>query len=528
MMDMKNKLPFLHTQILELAYNELRNNNIDLDFSKITKETGYPSDSKTLSNAIQSLNEKGLIQTQQIQNNGSKFLKLKLPTKRPELFDIISNKNAEDFNFTPTINFNKYFEEYQSKKIYQYQLNGSRLQSLNNFGIVHNWYDYLEDFPFQFTWDMINKHCKNNDDIVLDPFSGSGTTLVTAKLTGHNSYGVDISPLMKFISEVKTTWNIDFELFKNNMTEINKELLSGFKTIDKVKIKNEFLQNMPKKEINQWLSPILQKQIAFTKDKINEVSEEKIKKIFLFAMAKSAFDGSYVALCPGTTFYPYRKKIPFYELFIKKLNQIYYDLNILSKMNHYGQVNVINGDSRNISKLIAKKVKLSLTSPPYPNDLEYTRQTRLELYLLDFVKNMDGVRDLKKNMIKGSTKLIFKESDSAKFVENNVLVNDVSNKIAEALKHKNWGFDYPRMIKEYFGDMYLNLKSHLEILDEDGVYILVVGDQTYKNIVIPVGKILAKMAVELGYGKVEVEHHRMRRSTTHNIPLPEENVILYK
>ena len=89
---------------------------------------------------------------------------------------------------------------------------------------------------------------------------------------------------------------------------------------------------MPTREINQWLSPILQKQVALTKDKINEIEDQKIRKIFLFAMAKSAFDGSYVALCPGTTFYPYRKKIAFYELFIKKLNQIYYDINVLSKM----------------------------------------------------------------------------------------------------------------------------------------------------------------------------------------------------
>ncbi|MFA5771705.1 MAG: DNA methyltransferase [Thermoplasmata archaeon] len=526
---MSNKLPFLHTQILELAYNELMNNSTSLDFIKITEETGYPLNSKILSNAIQKLNEKGFIQTQEIQNNGTKLLKLKLPSKKPDIFNILSCKDtSKKTGFIPTINFEEYFKEYQSRRNYQYQIDKTKMESLNNYGIVHKWYDYLEDFPFQFTWDEIKKHCKTRDDIVLDPFSGSGTTLVTAKLTGHNAYGVDVSPLMKFISEVKTTWGVDLELFKNNMSIINKKLLSGFKDIDEVKIKNDFLQNMPKKEINQWLSPILQKQIAFTKDKINEIESEKIRKIFLFAMAKSAFDGSYVALCPGTTFYPYRKKIPFYELFIKKLNQIYYDLNILSKMDHYGQVKVINGDSRKVSKLISKKVKLSLTSPPYPNDLEYTRQTRLELYLLDFVKNMDEVRTLKKSMVKGSTKLIFKESDSAKFVENNSSVNKVANKIAVALKDKNWGFDYPRMIREYFGDMFLNLKSHLEILDEGGVYILVVGDQTYKNIVIPVGKILAEMGKEMGYSKAEIEHHRMRRSTTHNIPLPEENVILYR
>ena len=150
------------------------------------------------------------------------------------------------------------------------------------------------------------------------------------------------------------------------------------------------------------------------------------------------------------------------------------------------------------------------------------------LYLLDFVKNMDDVRALKKNMVKGSTKLIFKESNSAKYIKNNEKVNEVADKIAFALKDKNWGFDYPRMIREYFGDMYQNLKSVYSILENDGTAIYVVGDQTYKKIVIPVGKILREMGKELGYTESNIELHRMRRSTTHNIPLPEENVILTK
>ncbi|OIO61771.1 hypothetical protein AUJ69_04165, partial [Candidatus Woesearchaeota archaeon CG1_02_47_18] len=460
--------------------------------------------------------------------NGLKSIKINIPLDKKEFVKKIIQDRKVDSNFIPSINFEDYFDKFQKSPIYDCNINKTKLESLNGSGIVHKWYDYLEDFPFDFTWQKIKEHCTKKTDIVIDPFAGSGTTLITAKLTGHDAYGIDANPLMKFISETKTDWDIDLKAFKKNMFLVNKKMLDGFNKLDSIKLKTQFIELMPKKELNQWLSPNMQKQVAFTKEIIEEIEDIKIRNLFLFAMSKSAFNGSYVALCPGTTFYPYRNKTPFYELFVKKLNQIYYDLNVLSKMNHYGRVRVINGDSRNIDKLIPKKVKLSLTSPPYPNDLEYTRQTRLELYLLDFVRNMDDVRNLKKTMVKGSTKLIFKESDSAKYVENNKLVNEVANKIAIALKDKNWGFDYPRMIREYFGDMYLNLKAHLNILDDDGVYILVVGDQTYKNIVIPVGKILAEMGTELGYRKVVIEHHRMRRSTTHNIPLPEENVVLYK
>ena len=71
--------------------------------------------------------------------------------------------------------------------------------------------------------------------------------------------------------------------------------------------------------------------------------------------------------------------------------------------------------------------------------MEYTRQTRLEMYLLDFVKNMDDVQQIKKKMVKGSTKLIFKESKSEVFALKFNDVKIISDKIYEQTKDKNWG-----------------------------------------------------------------------------------------
>jgi len=82
------------------------------------------------------------------------------------------------------------------------------------------------------------------------------------------------------------------------------------------------------------------------------------------------------------------------------------------------------------------------------------------------------------------------------------------------------------MIKEYFGDMYLAMKEFRTILKPNAYALLVVGDQTYKNILIPVGKILMEIAKDLGYSSAGIELFRVRRSTVHNLPLNEEIVIL--
>ena len=158
--------------------------------------------------------------------------------------------------------------------------------------------------------------------------------------------------------------------------------------------------------------------------------------------------------------------------------------------------------------------------------MEYTRQTRLSLFLLDYVKSIYDVKKIKKNMVKGSTKLIFTESNSSQYVEHNNQVQTVAKQIEKKLDGKNWGWDYPRMVKEYFGDMHLCLREFEKILKSDGTAVLVVGNQTSKNVFIPVVDILKDIAKDVGFRKVTNELFRVRTSTLHKQPLNEELLIL--
>ncbi|MDI6734742.1 MAG: DNA methyltransferase [bacterium] len=513
------KLPFLQSQILEHLYLKIFDNAVPT-IEELSELTGYPKDSKILLNGIHLLIKKGFIE------NGSNFY-FKVPQNKKSFFEetIQKIKNQE-------IKYNlELVDQIDIKTPYQLSLfqEYHSINDLNRHGVVHHWYDYLEDFPYILLEESIKKYSLKKGDLVLDPFCGSGTTLVSSNLFQLNAIGIDTNPLMCLVSDVKTTWDIDIDRLKSIYKEKVKKFIKLAENFENYNLENDFLKKMPKRELNQWISLKMQKEVSLMKDLISEIEDEKIKKLFMVMLGKTAFDTSYVALCPGTTFYPHRQKEPFFNVFCKKIIHAYNDLKLVQKFDSYGKTKVFNKSALKTSSFIeADSIDFIITSPPYPNDLEYTRQTRLELYLLDFVKNMDDVQKLKKTMIKGSTKLIYKEDNWSEYITKFKAIQEVADQIEEALSDKNWGFDYPRMVREYFGGMYICLKEFYKVMKRGCYNLQVVGDQTYKNIVIPVGKIFVEMAKDIGYSDAHIELFRTRRSTTHNIPLPEEIVVIKK
>ena len=72
------------------------------------------------------------------------------------------------------------------------------------------------------------------------------------------------------------------------------------------------------------------------------------------------------------------------------------------------------------------------------------------------------------------------------------------------------------------------LKEFFPLMKKMHTFLLVVGDQTVKGVYIPVCDILIEMGKEIGYRNCKKELFRMRRSTGHNVLLPEEIVIIEK
>lgn len=498
------KVPYLQYEILEFIFSGQKSN--------IEEKVGYPKGSLIIKNAIKMLVDKGLINSDLSLSNDGEALVKKHYYERKKF----PNYSNDLFNLNGS---------YQSLSLFGDSEEG------NGNGPIFRWYKYLEDFPHTFIGEYIEKYKLEKGYYVLDPFAGSGTTLVRAKMDGYKSYGLDINPAMVFIVNQKLNWKSPTEKISQTYSNLAKKFLASSEK-DKEKAVSQWpLRFMPKRELNQWLSPVKQKELALMSNLIDEIRDSQIKDFFRFLLTKTAIDISYVAFCPGTTFYPFRKKPDFLPEFKKLVEWVIADLQTEKvKKNINTEAIVKLGSIKNPQSLkeISKNVDVIITSPPYPNDLEYTRQTRLEMYMLGCVKSMDEVQKIKRLMVKGSTKLIFNNDNPDNTIINLPSVNRITKELRERLKDKNWGFDYPKMVEMYFTDMLISLKNCYGLLVSNGACILVVGDQTIKGVLIPVAKILAEISQIVGFKKFHIELHRKRRSTGHDLPIPEENLVLIK
>ena len=76
---------------------------------------------------------------------------------------------------------------------------------------AHDWYRFVLSFPPHLVRQYLERFATEGGTRVLDPFCGTGTTLVECKKLGIESVGVEAHPMSHFASKVKVDWDVDPE-----------------------------------------------------------------------------------------------------------------------------------------------------------------------------------------------------------------------------------------------------------------------------------------------------------------------------
>jgi DNA modification methylase len=199
--------------------------------------------------------------------------------------------------------------------------------------------------------------------------------------------------------------------------------------------------------------------------------------------------------------------VPVVAFWLSEIERIVKDLRLIRNKS-FPSSRVYLGDARNISKIVQPdSVDAVITSPPYPNEKDYTRMTRLESVVLGFIKTKAELREMKKTFIRSNTRGVYKDDEL----------------------RKNSGFErlYGKVTRLYFGGMARHLADLRSVLRPGAKLAYVVGDQaSYLRVMIHTGQLLADIAQALGYELVRIDLFRTRHATATKEQLREEVVVL--
>src|SRR3989338_2220209 len=239
---------------------------------------------------------------------------------------------------------------------------------------VHNLHPYFAKFSPSIPYYIITSLSKRGA-IVLDPYCGSGTTLVESKILGRNSIGIDANPIACLISRVKTCDISDDEIkaIKETLRDLNTEI--NF-TYHDSKSKDTFFEKITIPEFHNrdyWFNKNVQYELAIISAKIKSLGSEKIKDILRLALSRIIVKVSNQQ--SESRYKRVLKKInngESFRLFLEHVNNIIINLlELRSLSDKETYVKVFNKDSREINFIDTNTVDLIITSPPYLNSWDY-------------------------------------------------------------------------------------------------------------------------------------------------------------
>ena len=192
------------------------------------------------------------------------------------------------------------------------------------------------------------------------------------------------------------------------------------------------------------------------------------------------------------------------------------------------------GDARHLSEYLGpNSAGMIITSPPYPADHEYTKNTRLELIFNGMARNLGQFKTIKKRMLRASTTNLYKGDNNGLAVADFHSIRNVTDLIHHRLSQDGAtsGFErlYIKLVQEYFGDMRLFLAEALNVLKPGGKIVLLVSDtHAFKMVHIQTAKILQEIAEEIGFRNPEMLLWQHKSNTSHKYHLRENILILSK
>lgn len=375
--------------------------------------------------------------------------------------------------------------------------------------LTHGFHRYPAKFiPHIPKW-AIEKYLNGSKNkIILDPFCGSGTTLVEGILARHNVIGVDIDPLSSMIAKVKTT-RVDKSELKKISSWLTKEV--------KKKKNREFKPDC--ETIEHWFTKDAIKKLSTIRTLINQIPEKfgdnkKVKDIqdlllicfsSIIRRASNADNESqktYVSHTkikePEEVNFLFFSQLDFFIDRISKFSEIV-NPKLISKI-------ICSSSAQSLEKkLNGQTVDIAITSPPYIKAIDYIYNQMVELFWIGDLFHMQTQtnQNSKKKEYIGNKYL--QKAEFNYYSPYNIILG--IEKLDEKLQQvfdtdKKNGHKHSFVTFKYFAEMEKHFSEMAKCLNKGTHYVMVVGNSSVSNFFFDTADFLIDIARRSGFRNI--------------------------
>jgi len=392
---------------------------------------------------------------------------------------------------------------------------------------VHRWYRYSAGFSAEWVEQLIREL---SPSAVLDPFAGSGTTLLAAETAGVLAYGYESHPFVARIATAKNLWNQT----EGKLFDAASELLNIA-----AQIPSPDMGVIPDLLVKCYTPEVLQQLYALREayGSCANRFDPEISQLLWLALTAILRSCSFVGTAQWQYVLPNKRKsksLGALTAFNQKIADMAADMMALRNTGCRSDARMILHDARVISEDVSlDSIDLVVTSPPYPNNYDYADATRLEMTFWAEIRGWGDLQNVVRQFIIHSCS----QHAAAEKLQLETLLADscidsireellnVCNELAEIRLTKGGKKAYHTMIAAYFCDLSKVFRALRPVCRLGSTVCLVIGDSAPYGVYVPVDDWLGRLAIAAGFESFSFEKLRDRnikwKNRKHRVPLHE-------
>lgn len=346
-------------------------------------------------------------------------------------------------------------------------------------------------YPAKYTPQLVNKYlssfCKRGYTI-LDPFCGSGTTVVEGAINRINSVGIDLNPIAYIVSKAKSN------SYKYDDIQSVDEIIHQMQAFNAKESFDVRVPEFPNR--SHWFQDNVCVELANIKTKINLLENGNAKDLLLCAFSKIIVKASNQD--SEVRYTAKNKNHPngyVYNLFVETLLD-YVGVLKSKEYSILAKTEIFNGDTLlKLENFADNHFDFIMTSPPYINTFDYYLYHKLRMFWLDY-----DHRPVRQKEIGNHHRIDTKDFTTAK--------------------------------KEYVDSMSKIMDELSRVSKPNSNFVMIIGDGIVDGITIDMSQVIDEICEDSNYKVQSIESFNLSDITRSfnkkfsNAPKKEHNIVL--